>query len=437
MGTSQIANSAREIQSLKKTNVVCTSEYIQRAAFKNCKKLNSVILPTNCKIVNQYAFANSSIVSVVINGKKLEDRVFYNCTKLEEVLFQSYDHYWLENGLFENCENLKTIEIPLRVKVLGTGCFRNCKRLHTVILPPNMEFLHYESFANCKNLQNIKLSGNIKKIGTRTFSNCFKLQEVDIPSSTEQIQSEAFYNCRNLAKVNFKSTRTYFETEAFLGCNQLQATLIISSMPRKHYDNYINLYYKKIKVTPDLEENHKKLLDYIRTFLWRPGLTWVSWENISFTFRTLSGDSYEVNLSENVKSPIDNDLDFDKELVIACAEKMEVGVEEIYLVERKIILYHPTIEVEVTFKNISTGDTITTGILKLITLKGYSSDHQKNLQDCTINDALVQIRKLTNIDFDIQTTVTIINNQNIEDIYTTFEDAWLENDSKFTLLIES
>ena len=435
MQTSQVANSTNEIQGLKKINVVCTSENIERAAFKNCKKLNSVILPANCQLVKQYAFANSSIVSVVINAKKLEDCIFYNCKKLEEVLFQSYDHYWLENGIFENCENLKTIEIPNSVKVLGIACFRNCKRLHTVILPSNMEFLHYESFANCKNLKNIKLPGNIRKIGTKTFSNCFKLQEIDIPSSTEEICFQAFYNCRNLAKVNFKSTRTCFVIDAFLGCNQIQANLIISSLPQN--EHYKNFYYKNIKVTPDLEEKYKVLLKYIRNYLWTPGITHVSWKNTSFIFRTLDGNSYEINLSENIKSPLDKDLDFDKELIIACAEKMEVDVEEIYLVERKIILYHPTIEVEVNFKNISTGDTITSGILKLISLKGYTSDHQNHLQDCTINDALIQIRKLTNIDFDIENTVTIVNDQNIEDIYTTFEDAFLADDSKITLLIES
>ena len=435
MEISQIANNAHELEGRGKTNVVCLSLSIERSAFRNCKKINKLNLPPNCQLVGQYAFANSSVVSAVINAKKLEEYAFYNCTKLEEVLFETHGDYWLEHSLFENCENLKTVKIPSTVKTIGPRCFKNCKRLHTVILPANMEFLQYQSFANCKNLKNINLPEGFRMIKTRSFSNCLKLEEIDIPSSTEQIEQGAFNNCINLANVNFKSTQTYFETKAFLGCDQVRANLIISSMPQN--DHYRNLYYKKIKVTPDLEENHKNLLNYTRAFLWSPGLTWVSWEDTPFTFRTLSGDSYEVNLSGNVKSPIDDDLDFDKELVIACAEKMEVGVEEIYLVERKIILYHTVIEVDVTFKNISTGDTITSGRLKLIALKGYSSDHQKNLQDCTIKDALVQIRKLTNIDFDIQTTVSIVNDQNIEDIYTTFEDACLVDSSKITLLIES
>ena len=76
-----------------------------------------------------------------------------------------------------------------------------------VNLPKQMSKIEYYAFNNCKNLKRIDISDGVSKIEQSTFYDCYNLEEIFIPSSVKSIENRAFYNCEKLTSVYFNGTK--------------------------------------------------------------------------------------------------------------------------------------------------------------------------------------------------------------------------------------
>lgn len=54
---------------------------------------------------------------------------------------------------------------------------------------------------NCTSLQSIQLPNKLKKIGSYAFENCTSLKEITIPESVTIIEKRPFYRCTKLKDI--------------------------------------------------------------------------------------------------------------------------------------------------------------------------------------------------------------------------------------------
>lgn len=91
---------------------------IGNAAFSNCEKLKSVILPDSVIEIGHYAFAGcTSIFSFAIPNRvtKLGNGIFMDCRKLSSIRIPA-GLAVVENDIFQGCDNLDSVFVPADCK---------------------------------------------------------------------------------------------------------------------------------------------------------------------------------------------------------------------------------------------------------------------------------------------------------------------------------
>ncbi|NMD37422.1 MAG: leucine-rich repeat domain-containing protein [Christensenellaceae bacterium] len=106
---------------------------IGKKAFKNCNSLDSISIPSSCKVI--------------------EESAFEACTDMDDILL------WGDTNI-------------------GNSAFRGCTSLEEISIPSGTEYIGDYAFEGCSNLENVILWGNSTKIGKDAFANCPKLKSV-------------------------------------------------------------------------------------------------------------------------------------------------------------------------------------------------------------------------------------------------------------------
>lgn len=129
-------------------------EVIENCAFKDCKALEKVDLPTT----------------------------------LRKIGSQSSDY---GIGAFQYT-GLKSITIPQSVDFIGPCTFQGCFHLRKVTLPDGIKTICRDTFDYCSELTTIDLPRGLQKIEKNAFRECKRLAEIRIPVGTQIIEEDAF-----------------------------------------------------------------------------------------------------------------------------------------------------------------------------------------------------------------------------------------------------
>lgn len=159
-----------------------------------------------------------------LTGATLIPKEFFKNTQLSAItLPQTITR--IEEKAFENCVNLKTINLN-NVKELGKYAFKDCIGLLSVSIPEAINGNDYDG-----------------KLPVGAFYGCIALKSVDMPNVNGFFQdgnqvSEAFYNCVNLKDVSFLNhfTGTIF-SNTFYGCSAIEMLDLSLSNIEKISDN--------------------------------------------------------------------------------------------------------------------------------------------------------------------------------------------------------
>ena len=141
-----IKTTVYENKNIKKVVIKKGVTAIADFAFKGCKKLKEIILPSTLKKIGAYAFEDCPIKNITI-PKSVKS---------------------IEPGAFAG-SSIKSITIQKTVKKLGEGVFGDCKKLESITMPGNIGVIKYEepddeyqpkSFVgdSCKSLKKIKFT---------------------------------------------------------------------------------------------------------------------------------------------------------------------------------------------------------------------------------------------------------------------------------------
>jgi len=128
-------------------------------------------------------------------------------------------------GAFEQCRNLKAVNIPKNAELgkVGDRTFRYCRALETVTLPSKLAYLGASAFMGCERLQIVRMVGPVQTIPTMCFFACHNLTRLFLGPCVQVIGSSSFRNCANLQHVSFERTKLKtIGTKAFASCLKLE-----------------------------------------------------------------------------------------------------------------------------------------------------------------------------------------------------------------------
>lgn len=168
---------------------------IENKAFANSGNLTSMSLPDGITAIGTEAFAN--------------------CPKLEEINIPESTRS-ISQRAFKGCASLKTLSVPEICK-LGDSAFEG-SGLESFIFPNRSEQngVAQGLFRDCKNLKSVQLPDGITTILENAFSGCTELRSVNVPRSLREVKSGAFNNCESLQTLSFGPDVT-FDDRCFQG----------------------------------------------------------------------------------------------------------------------------------------------------------------------------------------------------------------------------
>ena len=125
----------------------------------------------------------------------LGNGMFENCTELKEIELNCID-VW--NNTFRGCTGLKDV----RAVVYGENAFEGCTALETV--QQQYAGVARQAFLNCSALKSFEFRIKYMSdshIGYEAFRGCSSLPEISIPDVVEVVDDRAFYDCSSLTAV--------------------------------------------------------------------------------------------------------------------------------------------------------------------------------------------------------------------------------------------
>lgn len=199
--------------------------------FMNCVSLQEVVFPSTLKIIGDVS------------------------TKKEFIRYGAHETFTAISSAFQNCTNLKEINIPEGVEFIGAGVFGYCGTENTIVSIPSslksvgvgaFEFLRYKTInvAEGCNLFTVKDDVLYDATGKTLIVYPFASEAPDfvLPEEVTAISSYAFSECKNLTKVTLNSKIKTLKPNTFYNCQKLKEILFPSdSIIEEIQDNFAML----------------------------------------------------------------------------------------------------------------------------------------------------------------------------------------------------
>jgi len=213
--------------------------HINSYAFKSCKSLVGLTLPSTLMTIGKNVFYNCSSLKEIINLSYLDlshsgfncniitkkadsgittvgDFVFYdNGTELmlckytgddTSIVFpQQAQQYSISPSAFRYDKKITDITFSNSVTTIGDYAFANCTALENIVFSNSITSINHSAFRDCTAINTIIIGDGVNSIGMCAFANCTLLQSVTLGTNLIAIDDEAFYGCRALIEVHNKS----------------------------------------------------------------------------------------------------------------------------------------------------------------------------------------------------------------------------------------
>ena len=220
--------------SLEKINLSNSLISIGEFAFYNCDSISEVILPSGLTSLGGGCFYGCDGIKKVFIPKSIKNTylgtdffinyrnngVFDQCSGLKTIEFQEGISELTEN-MFFGCTGLENITIPATVKNINDQAFMGCVNLKKIVVPDNVDLFGEGVFQECKSLTEAILPDHFDSVPQKTFMNCNSLLSFKLPENAVTIYPDAFYNCESLKEIIFNKKLKLIGSSSFYGCKAL------------------------------------------------------------------------------------------------------------------------------------------------------------------------------------------------------------------------
>lgn len=220
------------------------------------KDITELVVPEGVvTIQSSVAFDHKNLKKIVISDtvKNIEDNAFGVCLSVENihigkgvtqenVISGTSEPFIRTTGKVTFSEGLKYIgnwlfsrslitevKLPKSLEFIGFGAFDECENLKHIELPEGFKQLYSSVFYD-SGLESISLPSTLNQIGKYVFSKCYYLKEIDMPGGVRDILEGAFWGCTNLEKVVFGEGIRSIQPKVFSGCKNLKEIHLPSTL---------------------------------------------------------------------------------------------------------------------------------------------------------------------------------------------------------------
>lgn len=235
-GVTLIGNDAfKDCKNLTTVNLPSTLTYISSGAFSDCVSLSDITLPKGLKTIGSHTFSNCISLKNITLPNTLTNlgnvgwglSTFENTGLTKIVIPSSVTK--ISDGCFTHCPNLTSV--VFNGTEMGVDAFANCPKLTTVKIGNGLKTIPPYAFAGCSMLQNVTIGENVTVIRQNVFQNCSRLREVIIPDRVVTLDSNIFENCSSLEKVTFGLAVNFIGSDEFQRCDALKTVSFCGDAP--------------------------------------------------------------------------------------------------------------------------------------------------------------------------------------------------------------
>lgn len=127
---------------------------------------------------------------------RIQSNAFSGTTALRHVGFSDLTEFIGETAFYES--SIDSLELPDNISSLGDMVFYNCQNLKYIKLPAKLRSIPFATFYFCTGLQDVVLPENLTTISSLAFFNCNTLPKISIPASVSTIDNSAFNRCKGM-----------------------------------------------------------------------------------------------------------------------------------------------------------------------------------------------------------------------------------------------
>ena len=222
-----------ECTTLKEINIGEGVSAIEICAFEQCTGLEKVyfnavnmsdpigMLDTSNFPIYNYIFSNAGEKSDgihVIIGKsatRIPSRLF-SATDDASVVSLEFEEggvcKTISHYAFENCPDLKSINIPDFVESIESYAFAECTSLSDVTISDKLTKISPYAFLNCVSITEFTVPNGLTSINPTVFSGCTGLTSINVPASIGTFNADAIRGCYNITEINVDENNANFKT---------------------------------------------------------------------------------------------------------------------------------------------------------------------------------------------------------------------------------
>lgn len=206
---------------------------IADSAFEGCDKIESIELHGGIKYIGADAFYNCHALKLVEYGN-----AYYlgNTSNPYQILIKAAsteianceihpDTEIIYGSAFSGCSELERIDVPKKVRYIGSYAFAWCEKLSWVTLDCDLKMIEEYAFLDCASLKEIKLPRSVEQIENWAFAFCRNIETVSIEkySRMKSIGEYSFYSCEKLTGFDLDALDELESIgyAAFAGCKDL------------------------------------------------------------------------------------------------------------------------------------------------------------------------------------------------------------------------
>ena len=208
---------------------------IGTSAFEGCNSLKSMTLPFVGENKNATSSSKSTLFGFIFSAAKS-----YSITGIRQRYGSGFAYYDIPKslrtiritggnllyGAFSGCSSLTSITIPNGVTSIGSYAFESCSSLTSITIPENVTSIGASTFSGCSSLTSITIPESVTSLGNYSFSGCSSLTSITIPQGVTSIGDYAFSSCSSLTSITIPQGVTSIGSYAFSNCSSLVSMTI-------------------------------------------------------------------------------------------------------------------------------------------------------------------------------------------------------------------
>lgn len=193
---------------------------IERFSNKLVEGFSSTVIPNSVISIGEFAFyecAGLKSVNIPSSITSIGDRAFLGCKNLCSITVDK------DNPAYDSRDNCNAI-IETNTNTLVVGCCNS-------IIPNSVSSIGDFAFDDCIQLKSVNIPNSVTSIGRYAFSDCDALKTVEIPCSVTFIDECAFFSCDNLTSIYIPKSVIHIDRDVFLSCDKLESIIVDKDNP--------------------------------------------------------------------------------------------------------------------------------------------------------------------------------------------------------------